>query len=71
MADPHTAPPLGDSVQQKPASGSIVVSRQPEPPDTAQRTAKRRVGVYDRPKSVLGSWLPMTLFVLGLGILWW
>ena len=69
MADPHTAPPAGDSVHQQPASGSSGVTRQPEPPPTAQTRAKKRVGVYDRPESALGLWSPMTFFVLGLGIL--
>ena len=69
MADPHAAPPLGDSRHQQPASGNISVSRQPDSTESAQSTAKRRVGVYDRPDSTLGLWSPMTFFVLGLGVL--
>ena len=56
-------------VHQKPASGNGGVYSQPEPTATSQSTAKKRVGVYDRPESALGSWSPMTIFALVLGVL--
>ena len=67
MADPHTAPPGGGSVQQQPASGNSGVS--PQPTVTAQSGAKRRVGVFARPERALGLWSPMTLFALILAVL--
>jgi hypothetical protein len=69
MADPHTAPPQGAPVQQKSASGNVGVYSQPEATDTAQSTAKNRIGVYDRPERALGSWSPMTIIALILGVL--
>ena len=69
MADLHTVPPVGGSVRQQPAPGSSGASRQPEPTETVQSAAKRRVGVFDRPEPTLGSWSPMTLFALVLGVL--
>jgi hypothetical protein len=69
MADLNRAPPQSDPTRQKSASDNLSVSRQPDSTETAQRPAKARVGVYDRPKSVLGSWSLMTLFALVLGVL--
>ena len=69
MADLHTVPPKSDPMQQKSASGNGGAYSQPEPTDTAQSTAKKRVGVYDRPESALGSWSPMLIIALILGAL--
>jgi len=69
MADPHTAPPLNDAVQQKPASDNVGIYSQPESTQNLKSTAKKRVGVYDRPESALGSWSPMIIFALILGVI--
>ena len=69
MADLHTVPPVGGSLRQQPAPGSSGASRQPEPTETGQSAATRRVGVFDRPEPALVSWSPMTFFVLGLSVL--
>jgi len=69
MADIHSAPPLSDSAQQQPAAETVGGYSPPPAPDTPQRTAKQRVGVYDRPKRVLGSWSPTLIFALLVGVL--
>jgi len=69
MADPHTAPPLNDAVQQKPASDNVGIYSQPESTQNLKSTSKKRVGVYDRPESTLGSWSPTMIFALILGVL--
>jgi hypothetical protein len=69
MADLHTVPPPGDPGRQKSASSNVGVHSQSEPTDTAQSTTKKRVGVYDRPKSAFGSWSPMLIIALVLGAL--
>ncbi len=69
MADLHTVPSQGDPGRQKSASGNVDVPSHPEPTDTSQSTAKKRVGVYDRPGSTLGSWSPMLIIALVLGAL--
>jgi hypothetical protein len=69
MADIYTVPPRGDPGQQKSASGNVDVHSQPAPTDTSQSTAKKRVGVYDRPENALGSWSPMLIIALVLGAL--
>jgi hypothetical protein len=69
MADLHPVPPKGDTTQQKSASGNTGVYSQPEPTDTSESASKKRVGVYDRPESALGSWSPVTIIALVLGVL--
>jgi hypothetical protein len=69
MADLHTVPPQGDPGQQKSASSNVDVHSQPDPTGTSPSTAKKRVGVYDRPDRALGSWSPMLIIALVLGAL--
>jgi hypothetical protein len=69
MADLHPVPPKGDTTRQKSPSGNAGVYSQPEPIDTFESTSKKRVGVYDRPDRVLGSWSPMLIIALILGAL--
>ena len=38
-------------------------------PDTAEDAPKGKVGVYDRPGRSFGSWSPMTLIALILGVI--
>lgn len=67
MAEPSTAPPRGDPKQK--TSGNLGVYSPPEAPDTFQSTTKNRIGVYDRPEGIGGSWSPMVIFSLVLGVL--
>jgi hypothetical protein len=69
MADLHPVPPKGDTTQQKSAPGNVGVSNQAEPTDAFENTSKKRAGVYDRPESALGSWSPMLIIGLVLGVL--
>jgi hypothetical protein len=69
MADHPTAPPRDDPMRQKSAAGNVGVYSQPTATDTFQSTAKNRIGVYDRPEPTLGSWSPMVIIGLILGVL--
>jgi hypothetical protein len=69
MATRTTAPPRDDPMPQKSASGNVGMSSQPAATDTFQRTTKSRIGVYDRPERTFGSWSPVTIIALILGVL--
>jgi hypothetical protein len=69
MADLHPVPPKGDTTGQKSASGNVGAYSESEPTDNFESTSKKRVGVYDRPESALGSWSPMLIIALVLGVL--
>jgi hypothetical protein len=69
MANRSTAPPRDDPRPQQSASGNVGVSSHPAATDTFQRTTKSRIGVYDRPARTFGSWSPMLILALMLGVL--
>jgi hypothetical protein len=52
--------------QQTPELGKASVYTMP---DTAQDAPKGKVGVYDRPERTFGSWSPMIIISLILGVL--
>jgi hypothetical protein len=69
MANRSPAPPRADPMPQTSASGNGGVYSQPAATDTFQRTTKSRIGVYDRPARTFGSWSPMLIIALMLGVL--
>ena len=69
MANRSTAPPRDDPMPQQSASGNGSVSSQPAATDTFQRTTTSRIGVYDRPQRTFGSWSPMLIIALILGLI--
>ena len=69
MANRSTTPPRDDPMPQKLASGNGGVSSQPAATDTFQSTPKSRIGVYDRPQRTFGSWSPMLIIALILGLI--
>jgi hypothetical protein len=69
MADLHPVPPKGDTTGQKSAPGNPGVNNPTEPTDASENTSKKRAGVYDRPENALGSWSPMLIIALVLGVL--
>jgi hypothetical protein len=69
MATRSTAPPRDDPMGQKSVSGNGGMSSQPAATDTFQRTTTNRIGVYDRPERTFGSWAPVTIIALILGVL--
>jgi len=69
MANRSTAPPRDDPMPQQSASGNVGVYSQPAATDTFQSTTKSRIGVYDRPERTFGSWSPMLIIALILGLI--
>lgn len=66
MAEKYPSPSGTNPSRQIPRPGKARVYTTS---DTGQEAPKGKVGVYDRPERTLGSWAPMTLISLVLGVL--
>ena len=66
MADRPLSPAPGDAPQAASRAGAADVYTTP---GTTKGALKGTVGVYDRPSHALGSWSPITIIALILGVL--
>ena len=67
MAEKYSVPSRSTNPsRQIPRPGSVDVSTTP---DTASDALKGTVGVYDRPERTFGSWSPVIIISLILGVL--